>query len=111
MLAVARAAQGQGAGKALVRACIDEAREDGKAALVLHTTPWMTTAHRLYEGSGFYRDPERDWQVMPELLLARLPPRSRDLTVGSQAGSTAPIVSTWAPPLKSPVTGRSIRLP
>ena len=27
--------------------------EDGKAALVLHTTPWMTTAHRLYEGLGF----------------------------------------------------------
>jgi ribosomal protein S18 acetylase RimI-like enzyme len=69
MLAVARAAQGQGAGKALVRACITKAQNDGKAALVLHTTPWMTTAHRLYEGLGFYRDPDRDWQVMPELLL------------------------------------------
>jgi ribosomal protein S18 acetylase RimI-like enzyme len=69
MLAVAPAAQGQGAGKALVRACIERAMEDGKSALVLHTTPYMTSAHRLYEGLGFERAPERDWRVMPELLL------------------------------------------
>jgi ribosomal protein S18 acetylase RimI-like enzyme len=69
MLAVAPAAQGLGAGKALVRACIARAVEDGKSALVLHTTPYMTTAHRLYESLGFERAPDRDWQVMPELLL------------------------------------------
>jgi len=69
MLAVARGAQGSGVGKALVLACIARANEDGKAALVLHTTPWMTTAHRLYEGLGFLRDPERDWQATPDVLL------------------------------------------
>jgi ribosomal protein S18 acetylase RimI-like enzyme len=69
MLAVAPAAQGRGAGRALVHACIARARDDGKTSLVLHSTPWMTTAHRLYEGLGFERTPERDWQVMPELLL------------------------------------------
>ena len=69
MLAVARAAQGRGAGRALVQACIAMARRDRKAALVLHTTPWMTTAHRLYEGLGFQRDPQRDWQATPDVLL------------------------------------------
>jgi ribosomal protein S18 acetylase RimI-like enzyme len=69
MLAVAPAAQGRGAGKALVRACIARARDDGKTSLVLHTTTWMTTAHRLYESLGFERTPDRDWQVMPDLLL------------------------------------------
>jgi ribosomal protein S18 acetylase RimI-like enzyme len=69
MLAVARAAQGRGAGRALVQACIAMARQDRKAALVLHTTPWMTTAHRLYEGLGFERDPQRDWQATPDVLL------------------------------------------
>ena len=69
MLAVAPAAHGRGAGKALVRACIDRAIDDERASLVLHTTPWMTTAHRLYEGLGFQRTPERDWQVTPELFL------------------------------------------
>jgi len=69
MLAVARTAQGRGTGEALVRACIARAQDDGKSAVVLHTTPWMTTAHRLYERLGFERDPARDWQVMPELLL------------------------------------------
>jgi hypothetical protein len=38
-------------------------------SLVLHTTTWMTTAHRLYESLGFERTPDRDWQVMPDLLL------------------------------------------
>ena len=69
MLAVAPTAQGKGAGKALVRACIAKASDDGKTSLVLHTTPWMTTAHRLYEGLGFERTPERDWQLAPEVTL------------------------------------------
>ncbi|HEX2381440.1 MAG TPA: GNAT family N-acetyltransferase [Acidimicrobiales bacterium] len=69
MLAVAPSSQGRGTGKALVHACIARANQDGKTALVLHTTPWMTTAHRLYEGLGFARDSERDWQATPQVLL------------------------------------------
>ncbi|HEY2813796.1 MAG TPA: GNAT family N-acetyltransferase [Acidimicrobiales bacterium] len=69
MLAVSRAAQRRGAGEALVRACIDRARERGKAAVVLHTTPWMTTAHRLYERIGFVRYPAHDVQITAEVLL------------------------------------------
>ncbi len=61
MLAVEPAAQRNGAGRALVQACTGRARELRRSALILHTTPWMTAAHRLYETSGFERFPERDW--------------------------------------------------
>src|SRR3954447_11028283 len=69
MLAVDPAAQGSGAGGALVNACIERARADGKHAMVLHTTPWMTTAHRLYERRGFQRRPERDFTPVPVVPL------------------------------------------
>ena len=69
MLAVDPSAQRSGAGGALVDACIERARADGKHSLVLHTTPWMTTAHRLYERRGFRRTPERDFQPVPEVPL------------------------------------------
>jgi ribosomal protein S18 acetylase RimI-like enzyme len=69
MLAVDPEFQGGGAGSALVDACIEHARADGKHAIVLHTTPWMTTAHRLYERRGFRRLPERDFTPVPEVPL------------------------------------------
>ena len=69
MLAVDPTFQGGGAGGALVDACIEQARADGKHAIVLHTTPWMTTAHRLYERRGFQRTPERDFTPVPEVPL------------------------------------------
>lgn len=62
MLAVGPAAQGRGVGRALVEACLDRARAAGKAQVVLHTTDWMTTAHRLYGRLGFERDPSIDWK-------------------------------------------------
>lgn len=74
MLAVTPAAQGRGIGEALTRACIDRARADGKAAVVLHSTTWMTTAHRLYGRLGFVRDDTHDWEPVPgiKLLFFRL---------------------------------------
>jgi GNAT superfamily N-acetyltransferase len=63
MLAVAQHAQGRGIGRALVRACLDRARATGRRQLLLHTTDWMTTAHRLYAGMGFERDPSMDWRA------------------------------------------------
>ncbi len=69
MLAVAPAAQGRGVGEALVRACIDQGRTDGRRRLVLHSTPWMTTAHRLYERLGFRRAPEHDFAPVPQVPL------------------------------------------
>jgi ribosomal protein S18 acetylase RimI-like enzyme len=60
LLAVDPAAQGRGAGSALLRACIDRARASGRHAVLLHTTPWMRTAMGMYEREGFARLPERD---------------------------------------------------
>ncbi|MGD0374824.1 MAG: GNAT family N-acetyltransferase [Streptosporangiaceae bacterium] len=69
MLAVAPDAQGRGVGEALVRACIDQGRADGRGRLVLHSTPWMTTAHRLYARLGFRRAPDRDFSPVPAVPL------------------------------------------
>jgi len=67
MLAVDRAARGRGAGEALVRACVDRARAtDGCTGIVLSTQPIMRAAHRIYERLGFVRDPERDWNPIPD---------------------------------------------
>jgi GNAT superfamily N-acetyltransferase len=63
MLAVDPAAQGAGIGRALIAACIDLARADGKRRLTLLTTEAMTAAHRLYERFGFRRTPEFDMMV------------------------------------------------
>lgn len=69
MLAVDPAAQGVGIGRALVEACIDRAQGAGRVRLVLHTTPWMTRAQRLYESIGFRRVPEIDWRPLPHVQL------------------------------------------
>jgi ribosomal protein S18 acetylase RimI-like enzyme len=69
MLAVLPTAQRGGTGRALVDACVDRARQAGRSALLLHTTPWMAAAHRLYERVGFERLPERDWTPVPEVPL------------------------------------------
>ncbi|HYM84721.1 MAG TPA: GNAT family N-acetyltransferase [Candidatus Dormibacteraeota bacterium] len=69
-LAVAPEAQGLGVGTALVEACIERARRDGRAALALNTRPSMVAAQRIYERLGFVRTPERDWEFEPgEWLL------------------------------------------
>jgi GNAT superfamily N-acetyltransferase len=69
MLAVARRAQGRGVGEALVRECIARARAVGSAVVVLHSTPWMETAHRLYLRLGFVRRPDLDWVPAPDIPL------------------------------------------
>ncbi|WBB63218.1 GNAT family N-acetyltransferase [Streptomyces sp. WMMC500] len=69
MLAVAREARGRGVGEALVRACLDRARELGARRMVLSSTPDMAPAHRLYGRLGFVRTPERDWYPLPDLPL------------------------------------------
>ena len=65
MLAVAEEAQGRGVGRALVEACIERARRDGRAAIGIYTRPFMHAAHRLYLSLGFERYPEIDWAFEP----------------------------------------------
>ena len=69
MLAVAPQARGRGIGEALVRACLDAAREDGCTVVRLSSQEEMTAAHRLYERLGFVRTPSLDWSPVPGLQL------------------------------------------
>ncbi|MCY0948387.1 GNAT family N-acetyltransferase [Streptomyces sp. H27-S2] len=70
MLAVAREGRGQGAGEALVRACLDRARAiEGVSTMVLSTQRSMAGAHRIYSRLGFERTPERDWAPVEGLTL------------------------------------------
>ncbi|MER7396373.1 GNAT family N-acetyltransferase [Streptomyces sp. NPDC000151] len=67
MLAVAKEARGRGAGEALVRACLERAREtEGCARLVLSSQRSMLSAHRIYRRLGFTRTPDRDWHPIPD---------------------------------------------
>ncbi len=68
MLAVAPSAQGRGAGRALTVACIARAQAAGAHGIALHSTEWMTPAHRLYESLGFVRTPARDL-TFPDLTI------------------------------------------
>ena len=61
MLAVSPAAQRRGAGTALVNECVMRARADRRSRIILHSTPWMTAAHRIYDSAGFRRAPDLDW--------------------------------------------------
>ena len=53
MLGVAPAAQGRGAGRALLEGAATLARAAGKSRLTLGTLPEMAAARRLYEAMGF----------------------------------------------------------
>jgi len=59
LLAVDTAVRGRGIGETLVRACMTRTRG---APIMIHTTPWMETARRMYDRLGFIRRPDRDVQ-------------------------------------------------
>lgn len=69
MLAVTASARGRGVGRLLTQACLDRARSEGCTRFVLSSGPRMTAAHRMYEGMGFRRTPERDWSPVPGVDL------------------------------------------
>ena len=69
MLAVAPSGRRRGAGRALVLACLDRAREAGARAVVISSLATMTAAHTLYQGLGFRRAPDRDWEPLPGVQL------------------------------------------
>jgi ribosomal protein S18 acetylase RimI-like enzyme len=83
-LAVRPHARGAGVGRALLEALIDRAASGGVGHLVLSTQPDMRTAHRLYEGAGFVRLPDRDWSPEPEVSLL-----AYGLILGRTAGSVS----------------------
>jgi ribosomal protein S18 acetylase RimI-like enzyme len=68
-LAVAQWAQGNGAGRVLMRAVIDRAAASGARRLLLSTQPAMKAAQHLYLALGFDRAPELDWEPVPGVTL------------------------------------------
>lgn len=84
MLAVDPTAQRRGVARELVRACLDRAAELGRSAVVICSRDFAAPAHRLYEGMGFTRLPERDWSPVDgvTLLAFRCP-----VSVGSAASA------------------------
>lgn len=52
--------QGRGVGEAMVKWCIERARQQGHQRLRIHTLESMPGARRLYERLGFVRDPQFD---------------------------------------------------
>ena len=69
MLAVSPNHQGSGAGSALTDWCVDRAISVGRRRVILHTTQWMTIAHRIYMRAGFERTTALDWEPFPGFLL------------------------------------------
>lgn len=73
MLAVDPAAQGRGAGEALVRACLDRAVALGCRSVVICTRAgFAAAAQRLYARLGFVRVPDLDWSPVPGVELVAL---------------------------------------
>lgn len=61
MVGVLPDARGRGAGRALVEACIAEARNAGRKRVRLSTRTIMAVAQRMYGRLGFRREPDDDW--------------------------------------------------
>jgi GNAT superfamily N-acetyltransferase len=61
LLAVDPAVRGQGIGKLLATACIEKARENHLAQVIIHTTMAMQTAWKMYEQMGFKRSEDLDF--------------------------------------------------
>jgi GNAT superfamily N-acetyltransferase len=63
VLATMPSVQGRGVGRSLVEWCIREARNTGKASIVLNTTEYMQAAQRLYRKLGFVEYPNISFEI------------------------------------------------
>lgn len=63
----------RGIGRALMEACLEEARRAGKRRLTLETTERMVAAQRLYQSMGFRRGPDLVFDDGFRLLTFELP--------------------------------------
>jgi ribosomal protein S18 acetylase RimI-like enzyme len=63
----------RGIGRALMKACLQEARRAGKRRVTLETTERMVAAQRLYQAMGFRRGPDHVFDDGFRLLTFELP--------------------------------------
>lgn len=61
LLAVGPEARGLGVGRALVRHCLEWAREQGRRQVIIHSTEAMKVAWGMYERMDFERSPDLDF--------------------------------------------------
>ena len=85
LLAVPPENRGSGVGRALMEACIERAKRDGKQRLVLTTTQEMAVARELTESLGFVREPGLDHEPAPGVRY-----QGYELKLGDNAEGTAP---------------------
>lgn len=71
VLAVNPEARGKGAASALIRACINEAKEKGFHHIGLHTGDFMHDAIAIYEKHGFERQPEHDFEPADDGVIVK----------------------------------------
>lgn len=71
MLAVAPEARKKGAALALVKACLEKAKESGHQAIGLHTADFMERAMALYQKLGFKRLPEYDFEPANDGVIVK----------------------------------------
>ena len=74
LLAVSPVARGKGIGKLLTMACIRRAIDKGHDQLIIHSTEAMDIARKMYEGIGFRRSADLDFnQGKLQVFGYRLP--------------------------------------
>lgn len=71
MLAVDPNFRGNGVGKALVRHCIEVAKEQEEKRIGLHTGSFMVDAMQMYESIGFKRIPELDFEPLDDGIIVQ----------------------------------------
>ena len=69
MVGVRPDVRGRGVGRALIQACIAEARRAGRRRIRLSTRTVMTAAQGMYEDLGFRREPADDWSPTGDIHL------------------------------------------
>ncbi|HEY1176228.1 MAG TPA: GNAT family N-acetyltransferase [Phytomonospora sp.] len=70
MLAVDPRAERRGVGEALVNACVERARANGRTAVAICSRGDVAEgAMRLYRRLGFVRTPDKDWEPVPGISL------------------------------------------
>jgi len=71
MLAVSRKYRRKGIAEALLKECIRLAKAKDCHYIGLHTADFMKTAMRLYEGMGFVRIPQFDFQPADDGIIVK----------------------------------------
>jgi ribosomal protein S18 acetylase RimI-like enzyme len=71
LLAVSKEARGKGVASALIKECMKRTKEKGIDSIGLHTADFMKSAMKLYEGFGFKRIPQYDFEPANDGVIVK----------------------------------------